>query len=138
MNTLFARKFMPRLPRIVQDDVRFAIYRRKKRTNATRENMDRFTNDAVKHGLKCSPFIEDKYSFVDERNGATNRLRVHSGARSSVELKHSVLMSDDAIEHLALNLIEQFTRLMQQIEILEEEEGYLDALKNLSRVSASK
>ncbi|CAK1799389.1 putative phage replication initiation protein (Alteromonas phage PM2) [Vibrio crassostreae] len=131
MHTLFAREFMPRLPRIVQDDVRFQVSRRKRRTNATPENIDRFTNDSVKHALKCSPFIEDKYTFVDERSNAPERQRLHSGARSSVELNHSVLMCDEALEHLATNLTEMFTRLIQMIEIEESESGYLDALEKV-------
>nr|WP_246857993.1 replication endonuclease [Vibrio crassostreae] len=122
---------MPRLPRIVQDDVRFQVSRRKRRTNATPENIDRFTNDSVKHALKCSPFIEDKYTFVDERSNAPERQRLHSGARSSVELNHSVLMCDEALEHLATNLTEMFTRLIQMIEIEESESGYLDALEKV-------
>ncbi|OED68611.1 replication protein [Vibrio tasmaniensis ZS-17] len=131
MYTLFARKFMPRLPRIVQDDVRFQVSRRKRRTNATQENVERFTNDAMKHALKCSPFIEDKYTFVDERSNAPERQRLHSGARSSVELNHSVLMCDEALEHLATNLTEMFTRLIQMIEVEESESGYLDALEKV-------
>ncbi|EDK27765.1 putative phage replication initiation protein (Alteromonas phage PM2) [Vibrionales bacterium SWAT-3] len=131
MHTLFAREFMPRLPRIVQDDVRFQVSRRKRRTNATPENIDRFTNDSVKHALKCSPFIEDKYTFVDERSNAPERQRLHSGARSSVELNHSVLMCDETLERLATNLTEMFTRLIQMIEIEESESGYLDALEKV-------
>lgn len=131
MTTPFYRQFMPRLPRIVQDDVRFAIRQRKQRTNATVENLDRFTNEAVRHGLKWSPVIEDKFPFVDERSNAPDRQRFHSGARSSVELNYSVLMSDDALEHLAFNLTEQFTVFMRLIEIDEaDERGYLNALQS--------
>ena len=129
MYTLFAREFIPRLPRIVQDDVRFQVSRRKRRTNATHENIERFTNDAVKHALKWSPYIEDKYSFVDERSSAPERQRFHSGARNSIELNHSVLMCDEALEHLANNLAEMFTRQIQMIEIEEGERAYLDALE---------
>lgn len=129
MYPLFAREFLPRLPRIVQDDVRFQVSRRKRRTNATQQNIDRFTNDSVKHALKYSPFIEDKYTFVDERSNAPERQRLHSGARSSVELNHSVLMCDEALEHLATNLTEMFTRLIQMIEIEESESSYLGALE---------
>lgn len=131
MLTLFARKFMPRLPRIVQDDVRFQVSCRWRRTNATQENVERFTNDSVKHALKWSPCIEDKYSFVDERNNAPERQNVHSGARHSIALNHSVLMCDDAIEHLALNLTEMFTRLMQMIEIKDGDKAYLNALEKV-------
>ncbi|MDP2573250.1 replication endonuclease [Vibrio penaeicida] len=129
MQTVFSRKFMPRLPRIVQDDVRFQVSCRKRRTNATQENIERFTNDAVKHGLKWSKYIEDKYHFVDERTSAPERQRFHSSARGTVELNHSVLMCDEALEHLASNLTEMFTRLIQMLEIEEGEQGYLNALR---------
>ncbi|MFA0057863.1 replication endonuclease [Vibrio echinoideorum] len=131
MYPLFAREFLPRLPRIVQDDVRFQVSRRKRRTNATQQNIDRFTNDSVKHALKCSPFIEDKYTFVDERSNAPERQRLHSSARSSVELNHRVLMCDEALEHLATNLTEMFTRLIQMTEIEEGESSYVDALEKV-------
>ncbi|HDY8229007.1 replication endonuclease [Vibrio vulnificus] len=129
MQTLFARKFMPRLPRIVQDDVRFQVSRRKCRANATHENIERFTNDAVKHALKWSPYIEDKYRFVDERSNAPERMRFHSAVRNSIELNHGVLMCDDALENLANNLAEMFTRSIQMIDIDEGERAYLEALK---------
>nr|WP_241908754.1 replication endonuclease [Vibrio lentus] len=131
MYPLFAREFLPRLPRIVQDDVRFQVSRRKRRTNATQQNIDRFTNDSVKHALKYSPFIEDKYTFVDERSNAPERPRLHSSARSSVELNHRVLMCDEALEHLATNLTEMFTRLIQMTEIEEGESSYVDALEKV-------
>ncbi|WP_172378872.1 replication endonuclease [Vibrio sp. Vb339] len=131
MYPLFAREFLPRLPRIIQDDVRFQVSRRKRRTNATQQNIDRFTNDSVKHALKCSPFIEDKYTFVDERSNAPERQRLHSSARSSVELNHRVLMCDEALEHLATNLTEMFTRLIQMTEIEENESSYVDALEKV-------
>ncbi|PTP01534.1 replication protein [Vibrio sp. 10N.286.45.A3] len=131
MYPLFAREFLPRLPRIVQDDVRFQVSRRKRRTNATQQNIDRFTNDSVKHALKYSPFIEDKYTFVDERSNAPERQRLHSSARSSVELNHRVLMCDEALEHLATNLTEMFTRLIQMTEIEENESSYVDALEKV-------
>ncbi|WP_192891083.1 replication endonuclease [Vibrio bathopelagicus] len=131
MYPLFAREFLPRLPRIVQDDVRFQVSRRKRRTNATQQNIDRFTNDSVKHALKYSPFIEDKYTFVDERSNAPERQRLHSSARSSIELNHRVLMCDEALEHLATNLTEMFTRLIQMTEIEEGESSYVDALEKV-------
>ncbi|MEZ8501697.1 replication endonuclease [Vibrio splendidus] len=131
MYPLFAREFLPRLPRIVQDDVRFQVSRRKRRTNATQQNIDRFTNDSVKHALKYSPFIEDKYTFVDERSNAPERQRLHSSARSSVELNHRVLMCDEALEHLATNLTEMFTRLIQMTEIEDNESSYVDALEKV-------
>lgn len=131
MYPLFAREFLPRLPRIVQDDVRFQVSRRKRRTNATQQNIDRFTNDSVKHALKYSPFIEDKYTFVDERSNAPERQRLHSSVRSSVELNHRVLMCDEALEHLATNLTEMFTRLIQMTEIEEGESSYVDALEKV-------
>ena len=131
MYPLFAREFLPRLPRIVQDDVRFQVSRRKRRTNATQQNIDRFTNDSVKHALKYSPFIEDKYTFVDERSNAPERQRLHSSARSSVELNHRVLMCDEALEHLATNLTEMFTRLIQMTEIEDNESSYVNALEKV-------
>ena len=117
MSTPFSRRFMPQLPRIVQDDVRFAIKRRKLRTNATADNMSHFTNDAVRHGLKWAPAIENKFPFVDERNNAPDRPRFHSDMRDAVELDHYTLMDDEALERLAFNMTEKFTRIMQDIRI---------------------
>lgn len=131
MYPLFARKFLPRLPRIVQEDVRYQVFRRKQRTNANQENIDCFINDSVKHALKFTPFIEDKYTFVDERSNAPERQRLHSGASKSVELNHSVLMCDEALKHLATNLTEMFIRLIQMIDIEESDSGYLDALEKV-------
>ncbi|MFA0708454.1 replication endonuclease, partial [Vibrio sp. 10N.222.48.A3] len=85
----------------------------------------------VKHALKYSPFIEDKYTFVDERSNAPERQRLHSSARSSVELNHRVLMCDEALEHLATNLTEMFTRLIQMTEIEDNESSYVDALEKV-------
>ncbi|WGW00337.1 replication endonuclease [Vibrio sp. YMD68] len=129
LSTSFGNHFLDKLPRIVQDDVRFAISQRQKRTSATRENMQRFTNDAMKHALKWSPRIEDKFPFVDERTNAPDRPRFHSRARSSVELNHQVLMNDEALEHLAFNLTELFTRTMGDIAPTDTERGYLNALQ---------
>ncbi|MEZ8321616.1 replication endonuclease, partial [Vibrio splendidus] len=81
--------------------------------------------------LKYSPFIEDKYTFVDERSNAPERQRLHSSARSSVELNHRVLMCDEALEHLSTNLTEMFTRLIQMTEIEDNESSYVDALEKV-------
>ncbi|WP_375752718.1 replication endonuclease [Vibrio sp. HN007] len=117
LSTPFSRRFVPRLPRIVQDDVKFAISKRKQRGNATPENIQHFTNDAVRHGLRHAPTIEKKYPFVDERSNASERPRFTSGMRDAVELDHFTLMNDEALERLAFNMTERFTRTLQDIQI---------------------
>lgn len=117
IRSTFARHFIQRLPRIVQDDVHFAIALRKQRKNATRENLARFENEAVRHGLKHAPIIENKFPFVDERTNAPERPYLTSHIRDAVELSHQTLMSDEAIEHLAFNMTERFTRILQSIRI---------------------
>ncbi|KXF81212.1 replication endonuclease [Enterovibrio coralii] len=130
MLTPFAHHFMPKLPRIVQDDVHFQVSGRSRRANATRENMTLFINDTVKHALKWAPVIEHKFPFADLRVNASHQ-RVHSGARSSVTLNHETLMCDDAIERLAVNLTEMFTRQIQMIQVEDGETAYLNALKTV-------
>jgi hypothetical protein len=129
ITTAFGRHFAERLPRIVQDDIKFNIKKRKRRGNATPENLQRFEIDAVRHGLKYSPYIENKYPFVDCRNNAIGAPRIHSSASATVELNHYTLMSDEQLERLAFNLTENFTRIMQEIEIDDSERGYMEALK---------
>lgn len=129
ISTTFGRRFYPKLPRIVQDDVKFALALRKRRGAATQGNIARFEVDAVRHGLKWAPFIESKYPFVDERNYAPERVRVHSSATPTVQMDHDVLMSDEHLERLSFNLTENFTRIIQSIEIEDTERGYLEALQ---------
>lgn len=128
--TAFSAYFLPKLPKIVQEDVRFSIARRKKRGNPTKENIERFTDEAIKHALKWAPKIEDKFSFVDERRNSVDTPRHHSAVRNSIQLSHEILMCDDALKHLATNLTERFTREIGLIELNEEEpDCYFDGLK---------
>lgn len=137
MNTAFARHFLNRLPRIVQDDVKHQLSKRRKRGNATPDNLKRFEVETIRHGLKLSPYIENKYPFVDSRNNASDAPRIHSSAGQTVELNHFTLMNDDMLERLATNLTENVTRLIQSIEIdHDSEQGYLDALKKAYEASA--
>jgi hypothetical protein len=129
ITTAFGRHFFERLPRIVQDDIQFNIKKRKRRGGATSKNLERFEIDAVRHGLKYSPYIENKYPFVDSRNNAIEPPRIHSSASETIELNHYTLMSDERLERLAFNLTENFTRIIQEISIEEHETGYFDALR---------
>nr|WP_321386233.1 replication endonuclease [uncultured Vibrio sp.] len=86
----FTRRFFPRLPAIVRNDVRRKVEARTQRKNATRENVIKTASDAVKLGLKCAAHIENRYSFVDSRKGA-----------KSEALTHNILMRDDALTKLA-------------------------------------
>ncbi|WP_242617128.1 replication endonuclease [Vibrio vulnificus] len=130
--TAFSRYFIPKLPPIVRDDLEYQIAKRLKRSNASRDNIERFINATVKHYLKSAPFIEEKFPFADKRNNAPLSVGVHSGVRDSVEMDHDTLMSDDALERLAFNLVEQFTRIIQLNAFDDDNAGeqtYLDALK---------
>lgn len=128
--TTFSHYFLPKLPKIVREDVHFSISRRKQRGNPTRENIERFTDDAVKHALKWSPIIEDKFSFVDARSNSVDTPRHHSAIRNSIHLSHDVLMCDEALKHLATNLTERFIREIGLISLDEEESrSYFDGLK---------
>ncbi|EGQ7984218.1 replication endonuclease [Vibrio vulnificus] len=137
--TAFSRHFIPRLPFIVREDVEYQIAKRLKRKNATRPNMERFINAAVKHALKFAPVIENKFPFVDERHVASPRKQLE---RSNPHLKphlthevlepvsfdHHALMSDEHIELIARHLVMNFTNLIQETQIVDNERGYLNAL----------
>ncbi|WP_240308393.1 replication endonuclease [Vibrio cholerae] len=142
--TSFSRHFIPKLPPIVRDDLEYQITKRLKRSSASRSNIERFIDANVKHYLKYAPYIEDKFPFVDKRSNAPLSVSIHSGTRDSVEMDHETLMSDDALERLALNLTEQFTRIIQLNAFEDEtanERTYLEALKKtflqISEVMAS-
>ncbi|MDW6092046.1 replication endonuclease [Vibrio rhizosphaerae] len=126
--TPFSRHFMPRLPKIVQEDIQHQIFRRRKRANPTRKNIELAVNDAVRHGLKFAPLIEKKFPFVDARKNAPAP-PVTLG-HQTVSLDHDTLMSDEQIERLAWNLTHEFTAIMGSVSIDEAtEHGYLDALQ---------
>ncbi len=138
--TAFSRHFIPRLPFIVREDVEFQIAKRLKRKNATRPNMERFINAAVKHALKFAPVIEDKYPFVDERcvlnakqplerTNPDKKPILTNDAIEPISLDHHALMCDERIETIARHLSMQFMLTIQDITINEDSErGYLDAL----------
>lgn len=86
----FTKRFFPRLPKIVRNDVKRKIAKRKQRQNPTKENLILAAEDAVKFGLKRAHFIEDKFPFVDSR--AKTRTQ---------PLSHNILMRDDAVSELA-------------------------------------
>lgn len=86
----FTRRFFPRLPAIVRNDVRRKVEARTQRKNATKENVRKTASDAVKFGLKCAKHIENRFSFVDCRKGAR-----------SEPLTHNILMRDDALTKFA-------------------------------------
>ncbi|MGF1762463.1 replication endonuclease [Aliivibrio kagoshimensis] len=92
----FSRHFFPKLPNIVRNDVKCKIEARKNRGNASRENLHKYSDDAVRFGLKRAHFIENKFSFVDTRNGANNE-----------RLSHHILMNDQAIKKLAAQISDE-------------------------------
>lgn len=140
--TSFSRRFIRRLPHIVREDVEYQIAKRLKRKNATRPNMERFINAAVKHALKSSPVIEDKFPFTDERCVITTKRQFEpanphqkphlaSDALSPISFDHHALMCDERIEHIARHMVAKFAQLMQDTHINETERGYLNALHSV-------
>lgn len=130
--TTFSRHFITRLPEIVREDIEYQIAKRLKRKEATRQNMERFINTAVKQALKLSHVIEDKYPFVDARTHAPERQRFHRAASASVELNHQTLMNDEAIEKLAVAMVEQIMVAIRLTDLNEQkEQGYLKALEQV-------
>lgn len=138
--TAFSRHFIPRLPFIVREDVEYQIAKRLKRKNASRPNMERFINAAVKHALKFAPVIEDKFPFVDERcvlnakqplerTNPDKKPILTSEVIEPISLDHHALMCDERIELIARHLSMQFMLVIQETSFDEESErGYLDAL----------
>lgn len=89
----FTHHFGKKLPTIVRNDIQRKIAARQLRGGATRENLDLFTDEAVKGALKLAPFIEDKFSFADMRNNTGNE-----------RLNHHILMRDDGVRQLAYEI----------------------------------
>ena len=115
----FTRRFFPRLPAIVRNDVRRKVEARTQRKNATRENVIKTANEAVKFGLKCAHHIENRYSFVDSRKGA-----------HSEPLTHNILMRDDALTKFAEKYADQCADILSALDA----EGYESFLSALTAV----
>lgn len=115
----FSRRFFPRLPAIVRNDVRRKVEARTQRKNATRENVIKTAKDAVKFGLKCAHHIENRYSFVDSRKGA-----------HSEPLTHNILMRDDALTKFAEKYADQCAEILSSLNA----EGYASFVKALAAV----
>lgn len=130
-STTFSRHFIHRLPPVIREDVEYQIAQRLRRGAATPDNMARFTNEAVRHGLKCASVIENKYPFVDMRHNHPERVRFHSSVRSTAELNHDTLMSDELLERLAFNLTESFH--IQPPQIKKKHDCIQDAERELER-----
>lgn len=138
--TSFSRHFLPRLPFIVREDVEFRIAKRLKRKSATRSNLERFINTAVKHALKYAPVIENKFPFVDERcvlsnkapltrTNPANKPFLSNEVLEPISFDHHALMCDERLDSIARHLATRFTHVIQSIEVNEQaERGYLDAL----------
>ncbi|UTM57036.1 replication endonuclease [Photobacterium sp. CCB-ST2H9] len=122
--TVFTRHFLKRLPQVVRQDIRTKIASRQQRGGATRDNLDRFADEAVKFGLKVAPFIEDKFSFVDFRN------RV-----KSERLTHHILMKDEAVRQLARLVADENMQAMQDIDP-QVFDSFLSAMKHIYAVLA--
>ncbi|WP_240698711.1 replication endonuclease [Vibrio kanaloae] len=117
--TTFARTFFPRLPALVRNDIKRKVQSRAKRKNATKENMSKAANDAVKFGLKCAGFIEDKFSFVDSRNKAKTE-----------PLSHDILMRDDAVSKFASLYADKHNNFFDAVNA-EDNESFSDAMTAL-------
>lgn len=116
----FTRRFFPRLPAHVRNDVIKKVVSRKQRKNPTKENLIRSAEDAVRFGLKFAPFIEDKFPFVDSRNKA-----------KSQPLIHAILMRDDAIQKLAKEYADKCSSFLTDEVSIEKFSSYLDALEHV-------
>ncbi|EIV8648094.1 replication endonuclease [Vibrio parahaemolyticus] len=116
----FTRRFFPRLPALVRNDVIKKVVSRKQRKNPTKENLIRSAENAVRFGLKFAPFIEDKFPFVDSRNKA-----------KSQPLTHAILMRDDAIQKLAKEYADKCSSFLTDEVSIEKFSSYLDALEHV-------
>ncbi|TMX64580.1 replication endonuclease [Vibrio rotiferianus] len=116
----FTRRFFPRLPALVRNDVIKKVVSRKQRKNPTKENLIRSAEDAVRFGLKFAPFIEDKFPFVDSRNKT-----------KSQPLTHAILMRDDAIQKLAKEYADKCSSFLTDEVSIEKFSSYLDALEHV-------
>ncbi|MCG9681234.1 replication endonuclease [Vibrio sp. Isolate23] len=116
----FTRRFFPRLPQLIRNDVKRKVVQRMGRKNPTRENLVRAAEDAVNFGLKQSHFLEDKFPFVDFRNGAKSR-----------PLTHAILMRDDAVKKLAKEYADKASNLMSDPDLGEQFDSFLDALEHV-------
>ncbi len=129
--TSLSRHFISKLPHIVREDTEYQIARRLRRNSATHSNMSLFINATVKNALKCAPFIENKFPFVDARKLMPTTVLVGGEARLPTQLSHTALLSDAHVEHIAFNLVEEFTRIIQEIAIdTDNERAYLTALQS--------
>lgn len=114
----FTRRFFPRLPQIVRNDVKRKIVQRKQRKNATRENLVKSAEEAVKFGLKRAHFIENKFPFVDSRKNAKAK-----------PLSHNILMRDDAVNALAKQYADKCAALLCDESLSEQFSSFLEALE---------
>ncbi|MDC5855513.1 replication endonuclease [Vibrio europaeus] len=119
----FTRRFFPRLPALVRNDVIKKVVSRKQRKNPTKENLIRSAEDAVRFGLKFAPFIEDKFPFVDSRNKAKSK-----------PLTHAILMRDDAIQKLAKEYADKCSAFLTDEVSTEKFSSYLDALEHVYKL----
>lgn len=121
IQTTFSRHFLKRLPVIVREDVNSKLKARKERANATKDNLEKALNDAVKNGLKAAPYIEDKYSFVDCRRRANNE-----------RLTHFILVNDEAMKKLSANIADENLLMLNSINP-DEFASFLDAMEHVCR-----
>ncbi len=113
----FTRRFYPRLPAMVRNDVKRQIMQRCKRSNPTRKNLIRTAEDAVKAGLKHGRFIREKYPFSDGR-----------GTVKAEPLSHDILMRDDALESLAKKYADHSAKTLNDEVNPDNFETFLEAL----------
>lgn len=121
----FTRRFYPRLPAMVRNEVKRQIVQRCKRSNPTNANLVKAAEDAVKMGLKRAHFIEDKFPFADMRHKA-----------KAQPLSHDILMRDDALEQLAKNYADHCASLLTEEVQPDEFDCFLDALEHVYQLQA--
>ena len=122
----FTKRFFPRLPKIVRNDVKRKIVQRKQRQNPTKENLILAAEDAVKFGLKRAHFIEDKFPFVDSR------------AKSRTQpLSHDILMRDDAVSELAKEFADKCALLLTEESQPEVFKSFLDAIEHVYQLQSA-
>jgi hypothetical protein len=112
----FTARFFPRLPALVRNEVVARIKHRQTRKGADRHLVES-ARDAVTFGLKHAHFIENKFPFVDCRNGSKTQ-----------RLTHDILMRDEAVKKLAELQSNECARMIGTDVKPEVFKCYLDAL----------
>ncbi|MCJ8350741.1 replication endonuclease [Moritella sp.] len=119
------------LPKMVETDLLYKIEARKRRENASYENMDAFIKTTINDAVKCAKFIVKEFPFATRNPDDLRTLRM----KVAKPLSHFILMQDEELRKLSQNLACQNIKLIGSVKLAanedEESEGgrtYLDAL----------